>query len=80
MRTDWVGDFIIGFTLGILIASIMFLGTTRFESTIVKHKECAYFHPTTKELVWRDEDGDIPDQKYRTRYDNTVSAQNPNQK
>ena len=55
MTTEDYIHFILGVVVGIIFSTIAWSSASVFESVVVKHKNCAYFHPITKKLIWKDD-------------------------
>ena len=47
--------FAVGAVAATIANTVAYTYATTNNSTIVTHKNCAYFHPQTRELVWRDD-------------------------
>ena len=55
MKTEDYALFILGMFVGLIISTITWSSVAVFESVVVKHENCAYFHPITKKLIWKDD-------------------------
>ena len=57
MKDNILLAFAVGAIAATIVNTVAYTYMTTNNSTIVTHKNCAYFHPQTRELVWMDENG-----------------------